>query len=250
MSVPQPRPGGSDQMATAILAQAAEAQGATHLKSHRNVIVRFEGRWHWPVTRVQPVLIDEKFRGNSQEWYRVNEAIVYQRHDGAGGMKTVYRDQRSVHVSYNKMPPETDPEVLDAAALVADNYRMFVMGAFFFLERAAPVQYLGCETIGGQVCDNLLADLKPGLGNSAADRVVISIDRNHHWIRRVRITVDGMQSTRGAIADIEILRHIEIGGIVWPTEFHEQLREPFDAPVHDFRIVAIDYDGQEPAYIK
>jgi hypothetical protein len=104
------------------------------------------------------------------------------------------------------------------------------------------VQYLGTETVDGSPCDNLLAVLKPGIGNSVEDRVVISIDHDHHWVRRVRITVDGLESTRGAVADIYLRDHIRIGGILWPTTFYEELKRPFGASVHRWRLTAIDYD--------
>ncbi len=86
--------------------------------------------------------------------------------------------------------------------------------------------------------------MAPGIGNSAEDRVVISVDRTSHWIRRFRITLDGLESARGAIADIYLRDHIRISGILFPTAFYEELKKPFMAPVHHWRLTAIDLNRQ------
>ena len=241
VNVPQPRSGGSDQQAVQILRQAAEAHGSAALQQTHDVNVRFEGKWNPFVARIQPVLVDDRFRGTSEERFLLHEATVGQTHFGPGGSKQVYRDKTTTRVWYNGHE-STDAEVRDAAALVADNYRMFLLGPCFFQERFAMVQYLGTETVDGSKCDNLLAVLKPGMGNSVEDRVVISIDHDRHWVRRVRITVDGLESTRGAVADIFLRDHIRIGGILWPTTFYEELKRPFGVSVHRWHLTAIDYD--------
>jgi hypothetical protein len=198
VSIPRLRPGGSDAKAVSILHEAAIAHGSDELHLIHNVNVRFEGKWNPIVAKVQPILIDDQFRGVSEERYLIAEAAVGQSHIGLAGKKQVYRDRTTTHVWYNDAEA-TGIEVKNAAALVADNYRMFLLGPWFFEERGATVQYLGTDSVDGEKCDNLLANLKPGLGNSVKDRVIISIDRSHHLIRRLRVTVDGLESTRGAI---------------------------------------------------
>ncbi|CAN5489896.1 hypothetical protein BH09PLA1_BH09PLA1_02390 [soil metagenome] len=241
VSVPQPRPGGSDERAVEILRQAADAHGLAALQQVHDVNVRFEGTWNQFVARVQPVLVDARFRGSSEERFLLNEAAVGQAHYGPSGTKQVYRDKTTTRVWYNGQESNSS-EVRDAAALVSDNYRMFLFGPYFFMERPATVQFLGIEKVDGSRCDSVLAVLRPGIGNSLEDRVVISVDQDHHWVRRVRITVDGLASTRGAIVDIYLRDHVRIGGIVWPTTFFEELKQPFNAPVHRWRLTAIDYD--------
>ena len=88
-------------------------------------------------------------------------------------------------------------------------------------------------------CDQLLAVLKPGIGRSAEDRVVVSIDREHHWVRRVRMTLEGLETTRGAVVDIYLRNPMRIDGIVCPTTFYEELERPFVMPVHRWHLVGI-----------
>ena len=241
VSVPDPRPGGSEERATQILKQAADAQGPEALERLHDVNARFEGKWSFLAARLQPVLVDDRFRGTSEERYLVHETTVSQAHSGPGGVKQVFRDKAGIRVLYNGKE-SSDADVRDAAALVADDYRMFLLGPRFFQERQATLQYLGTETVDGASCDNLLAALTPGIGNSAEDRVVLSIDQSRHGLRRVRITLNGLESTRGAVADIFLRDPIRIGGVVWPTAFYEELKRPFDTSVHHWRLTAIDFD--------
>jgi hypothetical protein len=241
VGVPWPHPGGSDAQAVQILRQAEIAHGSSALETIHDVNVRLEGKWDWLVTRVQPVLVDDRFRGTSEERYLVHDTAAGQAYTGVGGVKQVYRDHSTTRVWYNGRE-NNDPLVRDAAALVADNYRMFLLGPWFFRERIKTVQYLGVETVDGRDCDNLLAALQPGLGNSSEDRVVISIDNKCHWVRRLRITVDGLESTRGAVADIYLRDQMKVNGAIWPTTFYEELKRPFAASVHHWRLVAIDFD--------
>jgi len=238
-TIPQPTASGSDERATAILRASADAQGITALHRLADIHVHFHGSWSSLVPRIQPVLCDIRFRGDSDEDYLINQPVATQTHTGPGGTKTVLKNPGEIHVLYNGVE-SNDPDVKDAAALVVDDYRMFLLGPAFFIERSASVQYLGTESIDGILCDNLLTKLKHGLGNSPADRVILSIDQKQHWLRRVRLTVDGLSTTKGAVADIFLQDQIRINGIVFPTRFYEELKNPFDVSVHHWRLTGID----------
>ena len=241
-SVPQPRTGGSDEKAVRILQQSAEAHGWAALQERQAVNVSFAGEWSPVVDRLQPVLVDKPHRGTSVERYPVAAAgTIRQTHVGSAGTKRVEREKDATRVWIDG-EAVNDPEVIAAAALVADNYRMFLFGPGFFLQRNAPVQYLGRSTVDGFACVNLLAVLRPGIGQSAEDRVILSIDREQHYLRRVRITIEGLESTRGAVADIYLRDHLRIDGILWPSTFYESLQRPLSLPVHNWRLTAIDYD--------
>ena len=242
-NVPQPRSGGLDRRAVELLEQSAVAHGVAALQQTHDVNVRFEGTWSRLVARVQPGLVDKRFRGTSEERFLLQDVAVGQAYVGPGGRKQVYRDGNTLRVWYNDTESH-DKDVLDAAALVADNYRMFLLGPYFFQERSAIVQYLGEARVDGFKCDNLLAVLRPGLGNSDEDRVVISIDRERRLVRRLRITIDGLESTRGAVADVYLRDHIAVGGYVWPTNFYERLKRPFPASVHRWRLTGLDLDRE------
>lgn len=239
--IPDARPGGSDPAALVLLQQSAEAHGWARLQQRTAVHADFDGSWSWLVSRVQPVLVDRDFRGRSSERYAIATPAVDQTHHGKGGEKRVRRDAAGTRVWYNGVE-SADPEVRDAAALVADNYRMFLLGPGFFLERAAVVHPLGRSTIDGHRCDDVLAVLRPGLGNSTEDRVILSIDRDNRVLRRVRITVEGLASTRGAIADIAFSDHVRFDGVLFPTRYVETLKRPFPADVHDWRLTGIRFE--------
>lgn len=233
--------------AVQLLQQAAAAHGMAAYSQLHDISVRYEGKWLSFVTNVQPVLCDVKFRGSSEERLLTRDRISAQLHHGPDGLKYVLRDRAAISVWYNGRESK-DADVLAAAALVADDYRMFLLGPFFFLERGAPVSLAGRETVEGRDCDNLLAVLRPGIGLSAMDRTLISIDRTQHLVRRLRITVNGMSSTQGAVADVFLRDYVEGHGVMWPTHFFEQLRNPFDLPVHEWRLLGIDLDrGLTPA---
>ena len=240
-SIPQPRNAMADKNAVAILQKSMEAQGFASLQKLHAVTVRFEGKWSPLVGRIQPVLVDPAFRGSSQERYLIHEPAESQTHTGPRGSKQVDRSKGTTHVKYNGQE-STDAQVIDAAALVADAYRMFLLGPSFFQERSATMQYLGTEYVDHRECDNLLAILRPGIGNSSEDRIILSIDRERRYLRRVRMTLDGLQSTRGAIADIYLRDHVRIDGVVWPTGFYEELKRPLDLSVHHWRLTAIAFD--------
>jgi hypothetical protein len=243
-TIPEPTGTGSDAKAAAILRASADAQGITDLHRLNDIHVHFHGNWSWLVPNIQPVLCDIRFRGDSDEDYLVNAEVATQTHTGPGGTKTVVKKPGEIHVLYNGVESNA-PDVKDAAALVVDDYRMFLLGPAFFIQRSAPVQYLGTESIDGILCDNLLTRLTPGLGNSPADRVILSIDQKQRWLRRVRLTVDGLSTTKGAVADIFLQDPIRIGGIVFPTRFYEELKNPFDVSVHHWQLTGIDLNPME-----
>ena len=241
VSIPRSTAVDSSAEAMRILNRSAEAHGVAALQKRHDVNVRFEGKWEPLIGRIQPALVDDRFRGTSEERYLIHEAAVGQRHEGPGGLKQVFRYGSGVKVWYNGKATD-DEFAVHAAALVADAYRMFLFGPQFFLERSAAVQYLGVDAVDGRECDQLLAVLRPGIGLSVEDRVIISIDRKQCWVRRVRMTVDGLASTRGAIVDVFLRDHARIGGVVWPTSFYETLKRPFPLPVHRWRLTGIDFD--------
>ena len=213
--------------------------------------------------------------------------------DGAGGTRgaSVFYDGQ-LPSQYRKQPAEGsggkakgeegDAEPLDpdqgpgvgdevaqeAAAMVAEAYRMFLTGPFYFTQRdrsaasqVAPRETAGGSaerrgmllelpvqdnrpmsrltavmskptTVGGAVCDQVLVELRPGFGVSPVDRVQVAIDRQTKYVRRVRFSLDGFRETRGATAEVELSGFREVDGIVFPTEFLEIVVHPIDREVH------------------
>jgi hypothetical protein len=97
------------------------------------------------------------------------------------------------------------------------------------------------ETVEGRACTTLVAVRRPGHGLSAEDRYLLFIDAENHLLRRVRFTIGGLESTQGAIAEVDFFEHTEIAGVTWPTRFFERLRKPIpNLPVHDWRLIGLD----------
>jgi hypothetical protein len=62
------------------------------------------------------------------------------------------------------------------------------------------------------------------------------------------MTLNGLESTRGALVDIDTFGHRSLHGIHWPTAFHERLLRPAPLDVHEWRLTGLDINrGESPA---
>ncbi len=220
-----------------LLLACLEAHGgARGYAALRDVNVRYDSQWQPFVNGLQPKLVDAGFRGGSEERYLRaagigGGSVVAQHHRGASGEKHVFRratgsGPRSIAVSFNGQPA-TDPEATAAAALVADAYALFLFGPDFIVRRGGPVERLPEATsVNGRPCDQVLAILRPGLGLSAEDRVILAIDRQDRTLRRVQFTLEGLESTRGADVHVDLGGQTRRAGVLFPTEFYERIDRP------------------------
>ncbi len=228
----------SEPRAAALLAAARETNGGKAFSKVRDLSVRYEGQWASIGPRFQPVLSDTKFRRGSEERLLVQERLMAQLHTGPGGSKRVLRTPGKVTVEYNGVP-SADGEVQSAAALVADAYTMFLLGPFYFDRPGVVLSLAGETTVDNAVCDQVLAILRPGFGSAEEDRVVLAIDRASQRLRRVRMTLNGLESTRGAEVDVTFREFRTIAGVVWPTDFDERIRVPFQLHAHHWRMLGL-----------
>lgn len=232
---------GEQPDARALLEASAQAHGVAAFRKLRDLNVSYDGQWRYLVQKLQPVLIDADFRKTSEERLLLGrERLIGQRHSGPGGVKHVTRQATSVQVHYNG-EPSRDSEMLAAAALVADAYRMFLLGPMHFLEGNASLALAGTDVVEGRTCDLLLAVRRPGHGPSAEDRYLLFIDRQDRLLRRVRFTMEGLASTQGAVVEVDFFDHRDIAGVRWPTRFFERIRKPIPLlPVHAWRLTGLD----------
>lgn len=247
-------PGSGESMeARAVLQASAAAHGAGALLAIGDVSVRYEGAWRALVGRLQPALVDEGFRGGSEERLLLRTGLVGQAHTGPAGHKQVVRrwgagiNAGSVRVWFNgEEAPDRDRR--DAAALVADGYVLFLLGPMLLAGawrgRIAALN-LGEPTriVVGEVahdCAVLQVALAPGLGFAPGDRLELFIDAREHLMRRIRFSLDGLQSTQGAVAEVDTWGHVTRFGVQWPTRFHERLLRPLPLGVHDWRLTGLD----------
>jgi len=59
------------------------------------------------------------------------------------------------------------------------------------------------------------------------------------------MTLNGLESTRGALVDIDLSEHRSMYGIMWPTAFHERLLRPVPLDVHEWRLAGLDINRGE-----
>ena len=227
--------------ARTLLQQSAEAHGLSAFREMTDISVAYASDWYGLVGKIQPTLVDPDFRQKSQERIIIKPApVVAQLHTGPKGSKRVFRTSDATQVHYNEVA-DTRADVVDAAALVADGYRMFLTGPFYFLDGNISLTTVGGESVNGRSCQTLLAIRRPGHGNAAEDRYLLFIDSENHYLRRLRFTMEGLESTRGAIAEVDFFDHQRIAGVVWPTRFYERLIKPIpNLPVHDWRLTGLD----------
>ncbi len=243
-SIPKPQQSATSADARALLDQTQLAHGKAAFAAIRDLSVRYDGNWFNLVTRIQPVLTDKTFRQSSEERMLLDENLVAQLYTGEGGKKFVLRDglrplgeRASVWVNQR---PETNRDKIAAAHLVVEAYQLFLYPAFY-VERAAHLERLSEAEVNGRDCERLLAIMRPGIGNSTEDRVVLYIDKQDKLIRRVRLTLEGLESTQGAVVDVDYDRFVQIAGVTWPTHFYESLVAPLPGlPAHDFSLRGLD----------
>jgi len=229
----------SDPAAIALVSDCQKAHGVDAFSKVRDLSVRYEGRWGAIGPRFQPVLVDSPFRRDSEERLILSKRIMAQTHTGPSGTKHVLRQPGKVAVAYNGTPAQ-EVEVNQAAALVADAYTMFLLGPFFFQPTRMVFAMNGESKVDGEPCDEVLALLRPGFGMAEEDRVILSIDRTQKQLRRVRMTLNGLASTRGAEVDVTFRDFRKIDGVLWPTDFDERIRSPFDLHAHHWKLRGLE----------
>ena len=247
-SVPMPQQSKTQADARALLDQSQAAHGKAAFSAIRDLSVAYDGTWFDIVTKVQPILTDKTFRKASEERMiftdKFSDNVIAQIHTGDAGKKMVLRGGglplgERASVWFNQQP-ETNRDKIAAAHLVVEAYQLFLYPAFY-VERATHLERVGTGSVGGRECELLLAVMRPGIGNAVEDRVVLYIDKQDKLVRRVRLTLEGLDSTKGAIVDVDHSKFVEIAGVTWPTHFYESLVAPFPGlPAHDFSLRGLD----------
>ena len=252
-------PARADPDAVRWLRESAEAHGAAAYRRLADVNVAFEGEWPALIGRIQPEIVDAAYRQRSEERMLPAARIVAQAHRGPGGRKQVWRragrapgELGEVAVWYDGTRADA-AGVRSAAALVADCGALFLLGPLWLAERTlgadgpgAPEVSLnlgGRVVVEGRECQWVDAWLRPGLGQSALDRVSIAVDRDDRTTRRLRFTLEGYPGTRGAVAEVDTYDHQRRHGVLWPMRSFERVVHPLGGlPAHDWRLVGLDVD--------
>ena len=229
----------SEPEARALLKASQAAHGGAAFDQIRDLSVRYEGKWAAIGPRFQPVLVDSMFRGASEERIILSPRVIAQTHTGPGGVKNVLRKPGQIAAAYNGAVPE-NAETNQAAALVEDAYALFLLGPFYFQQSGTIFAMNGESLVDQALCDEVLAILRPGFGMADEDRVILYIDRSSKLLRRVRLTLNGLDSTRGAEVDVTFRDFKTIDGVLWPTNFDERVRSPFKLHAHHWNLHGLE----------
>ncbi len=253
-----PWPAGiSDADPLSLLHGSAAAHGLPAFSGIHDLNVSYAGHWRWLVGKIQPTLVDSGFRGGSQERMLLRDGVIAQSHTGMKGHKQVVRTNEpngsSTHVWLNGEETQ-DRDRIDAAALVAEAYSLFLLGPMLLAVNENPRRDMQAAPAGTaeikrdsetHLCDVLNLRVRPGFGNSESDQLALYIDRETRLMQRVRMTLNGLESTRGALVDIDTFAHRSLHGIMWPTAFHERLLRPAPLDVHQWRLTGLDINRGE-----
>jgi hypothetical protein len=245
----------SSSAAAQRLADSANAHGLAAYRQISDINIGYGGQWRPLINRVQPEVVDEGFRGPSQERLMPAAGVVAQAYAGVKGKKQVFwqrsktlapagRDQGDVAVWFNGQPSQRASE-LAAAALVAEGYGLFLLGPLWIASRqaaglAVPADIAGTERVHGRLCDVVHVWMSPGLGHAATDRVSLLIDRDDHVMRRLRFTLEGYEGTRGAVAEVDCFEHARRFGLLLPMRSYEEVVHPIRLPAHDWFVTGLD----------
>lgn len=232
----------SSREAAALLEASAAAHGWSAYAERHDINLRHEGRWFAAIVRIQPVLVDRAFREVADERIlpgRQTSAKFYS--GGSGGVKLTFRAPGAVEVWTNGQPEPAEVKRA-AAALVLDAYRLFWLGPIFLKEAGAVVELVGTGDFDGEPCDLLLARLRPGFGLATEDRVLAWVSRRDRRFRRIRHSVEGLESTRGAVVEVDYQNYRDFGGLHLPTRLMERVKRPVPVPVREWWLTGVDFD--------
>jgi hypothetical protein len=249
---PAAQPNAAPDLAAAMrLRRSAEAHGFGAFRQLRDINIAYDGKWRPLIGKIQPEVVDAGYRGSSQERLMPSLGINAQLYTGPSGMKKVLwkRAADANAASGNGLGeiavwrngiPATDAPTLDASALVAEAYKLFLLGPLWLAGRDVSPRMAGTERVDGRLCDIVEVWLAPGLGRTPRDRVALCIDREDDVMRRVRFTLEGFAGTQGAVAEVDTFEHARHFGVLWPMRSFERVLHPIALPAHDWRIVGLD----------
>ena len=169
-------PSAASAAATQRLAASAQVHGLPAYRRITDINIGYAGQWRPLINRVQPEVVDEGFRGPSQERLMPAAGVVAQAYAGVKGKKQVFwqrsksvaaegRAQGQGAVWFNGRASQSAGE-LAAAALVAECYGLFLLGPLWLTSRqaaglAVPAEVAGTERVHGRLCDVVNVWLRP-----------------------------------------------------------------------------------------
>lgn len=110
-----------------------------------------------------------------------------------------------------------DPMDPGATPLAGALHRLLLLGPIALADFNGAVNWAEPVTLQDRRCDHLHLPLVPGLGGAAIDRLSLYIDREQLWLRRVQVSLTGLD--QAAMATVDLTNHRRLAGITWPTRW-------------------------------
>jgi len=233
----------------ALFEATTAAHGRRAFEKINDISIAYDSHWYKLIQKIQPILTDGQYRQGSEERLILKTGITAQQHNGEGGTKLVFRQRDyslssingSSQVWYDNKQVLDDEVIRDSASLVVDAYRVFLFGPLNYLAGEHIFQDAGSTRIDDQVVDKLLIITRPGLGESPEDRHLLFIDRKSGLTIRIRFTLEGLVSTRGAVVETDFSDFVSLHGVMWPTTFFERVTKPIpNLPAHRWSLLGLD----------
>lgn len=249
-------PARSTDAGLALFDATTVAHGREAFGKIKDLSIAYDSHWYDLIQKIQPILTDGQFRQGSEERLIIADGITAQTHKGTAGTKVVLRQRDysldqingGTRVWFNG-EQASDQVVIDSASLVVDAYRVFIFGPLHYLAGQHIFQDAGTTWINDRLVDKLLVITRPGLGESAEDRHLLYIDRESRLTTRIRFTLEGLQSTKGAVVETDFSGFVLMHGVMWPTVFFERVTKPIpNLPAHRWSLLGLDINrGLGPA---
>jgi len=223
------------------LQACAASQGLAAWRGLHDINVGYSGEWQAGLST--PAM----GRGPVEQRMLPGAGLSAQARQGPAGQRQVLRRQVAGATGEVRVwvdgRPVTDPATLDTAALVADGHHLFLAGTMALADFAGPVNWGPPEDLDGRRCDQLMLDLAPGLGLAPHDRLSLFVDRDQGWLRRLRLSLQGLPDAPGMVAEVDLSDHVTRQGVVWPRRFAARLRAPLPGlAAHGWQLTGLDLD--------
>jgi hypothetical protein len=219
--------------------RAHDLSGAARDGSLRNLRVATTGTWPWLVTKVQPLMTDDAWRTDGDEYLDLQAGYYEALFTGPAGSKRVLRTPRTVEVYYNGVPSDDD-DVLKASALTSDAAWLFYLGPRALQNKQYAFTRLADGTDDGRNYYRIYSTVQPGFGYSEQDQLVFWIDPDTFLVYRTHMTLNGFRNTRGAHVDVTVREYQQVNGQLLPQRLFERVRGPIAIDVHDWWTTAIE----------
>ena len=219
--------------ANEIFQKSFTRHGGLSLDELTSLSYDLNGEWKYLITKIQPLVTDSEYRVRSQEIVYPQVGAYHANYDGPKGSKWVLQKQGLTEVFYDGAASR-DLDVLQSTALTAESFYIFALGPLALKNLSGSFERLPNITENGRNYLRIYAEMRPGIGESDLDEIVLWIDPDTWLTWRVRFTLEGYVSTQGANVDVTFTDYVELGDFVFPSSFFERVRAPIQIDAHSW----------------